>query len=563
MFDPDEKFTPKEGEHLKGRKAPRTAAPIPGSTSGTSVRFLMDRALAPDAELDVDGIIRRAQVAARLRPGMKLTVTREGDTEEFSGPDYGTAEVMSYLSGGSVAPALTVSGGFTFTRSGADVPADIELSATPVTTSAGNAPVVSAMNTVWTPAGGRYQDYAVEALGEGLASRQIRGLDRQNGEPYPCAEDFAAVSAVTLHVTMSADARYTGQEKSGVVGEAPLNRALAEVVKRQVTMWAANPANAAALTTWANAALQYARTRQKIQAAKDSSKPAKSAGRGTTLSLPDKYLPCMNTGRGSGAELHLCEGNSALGTIKAARDPQFQAAYPLRGKTINTHGATLTKCRKNAEFRDIESILGCGVRDNCDPAACRFDRIFFTTDADVDGYNISSGLLDMFIENFYPLVAAGMVYIAMPPLFIVSDPNGTNRRYCVDEAERDRTIAADLLSRGEALLDYTGNGSAEDIATFLDALDVTMDVADAVDTALEGLPSSKRPDVQRCKGLGEMTADDFAETVMDPATRTVFGVSYDPDTEAGTFDTVFGSSAAARRDWMRELAGNADLDVAM
>jgi DNA gyrase/topoisomerase IV subunit B len=60
-----------------------------------------------------------------------------------------------------------------------------------------------------------------------------------------------------------------------------------------------------------------------------------------------------------------------------------------------------------------------------------------------------------------------------------------------------------------------------------------------------------------------MTADDFAETVMDPATRTVFGVSYDPDTEAGTFDTVFGSSAAARRDWMRELAGNADLDVAM
>lgn len=568
-FDPDAAFTVKEGEKLTGTKAPKSSAPIPGSASGTSVRFLLDRALVPDAELDIDGIILRARIAAMLRPGMKLTVTRtdaSGDpaVSEFAGPDYGAAAVMSSLSGGTVTSALGVSANFEFTRSGAKIPATVELAAAPSPDPTGTAPVVSVMNTVWTPDGGSYQDSVIAAVGGGLASRQIRGLDRQTGEPYPSAEDFAAVSALTVHVSLAAAAKFTSQDKSKVAGERAMNTALADAVKRQVTMWAASPANSKTLTEWANAALAHARTRQKIMAAKAASAPAsKSASRGSTLALPDKYLPCLNTGRGSGAELHLCEGLSALGTIKAARDARFQAAYPLRGKTINTHGKSLAKCRKNAEFRDIEAILGCGVRENCDPSKCRFDRIFFTTDADVDGYNISSSLLDMFIENFLPLIEAGMVFIAMPPLFIVSDQKGDNRRFCVDEEERDRTVAADLLGHGIPLLDYTGDGSAADIAIFLDGIDNAMIVAEAVDSVLDEVPTSKKPDVQRCKGLGEMSADDFSETVMDPKTRTVFAVTYDPEDEADTFEIVFGNSAAARRDWIRELADNADVDVVL
>lgn len=521
-FDPAAAFTPREGVKLTGTKAATSKAPIPGSTSGTSVRFMLDRSLLPDADLDAAGIVTRAQVAARLREGMNLTITGPGPdgeqiSQEFTGEGgYGAAAVLDYVGGAHA--AVTVTSDFTFTRAGKSIPASVGLAAGVATS--GAASIHSVMNTVWTPLGGTYQDAAALAVGEAVASKPVRGLDRQNGEPYPTPADFAAVSDMVVSVSMAAKANFGSQAKANVVGERSLNSALATAINRKVVMWAASPANSKTLLAWATAALAHARTTRKIEAARAETRKTSSAGRGSNLSLPDKYLPCANTGRGSGSELHICEGDSALGTIKNARDALFQAAFPLRGKTLNTHGKTLAACRKNVEVAAIEAILGCGVRENCDPEACRFDRIFFTTDADVDGYNISSSLLDLFVENYYPLIEAGMLFIAQPPLFIVSRTNGSDRRYCVDEAARDAAVE-ELVAAGH------------------------------------------KADVQRCKGLGEMTPADFAETVMGPDTRTIFKVSYDPDTESDTFDTVFGPSAAARRTWINDMAANADLDVAM
>lgn len=252
-------------------------------------------------------------------------------------------------------------------------------------------------------------------------------------------------------------------------------------------------------------------------AAQQAAKPSSQAGRNTNLALPDKYLPCRTTGRGSGAELHLCEGDSALATIKAARDATFQAAFPLRGKPIAAWGRTLAAMRKNAEFAGIEALLGCGVADHCDPEKCRFDRVIFTCDADVDGYNIEALLTAMFVKFFRPLLDANMVYIARPPLFIVT--SGDRRVYCVNEAERD--------------------------------------------TAVQRLTTAgRKPSVQRCKGLGEMNPQDFQDTVMDPAARHLYRVDYDPARDDNTLEVVFGASAKARRAWLAHHTrlGKAQLD---
>lgn len=166
----------------------------------------------------------------------------------------------------------------------------------------------------------------------------------------------------------------------------------------------------------------------------------------------------------------------------------------------------------------MEQLLGCGVRDTCDPDACRFDRVVLCVDADPDGYNIAASLIATFVSNFRPLVESGMLYVAMPPLFIVSA--GTLRRYCLDEHERDAAVA-ELREQG------------------------------------------KKPMVQRCKGLGEMRAEDFRETVMDPSRRTLIQVTYDPQRDDPTLETVFAATPEARREWMADHAAAVDADEIM
>ena len=212
--------------------------------------------------------------------------------------------------------------------------------------------------------------------------------------------------------------------------------------------------------------------------------------------------------------MFICEGDSALGTIKAARDATFQAAFPLKGKPPNTFGWTAAKARAKEEFDSIERVLWCGVRDHCDPEKSRYDRILFASDADPDGANINSSLISMFLDFYRPLIAAGMVYVTLPPLFVVY--NADTRIYCQDEAERDEAIA----------------GLRAD--------------------------SNRKVEVQRNKGLGEMNADDFWNTVLDPAQRTVYRIGPD-DKALELHHTLFGGPPEGRRDWMAAAAARIDV----
>ena len=516
-FDPDADFVRIDTQKLRGGGAPDR------TSHGTAVRILFDAAVVPDFSVDIAEVLLRAHAAARMSPGVCLRVIDDGWplsevppilVQPFDGP-WGTDALLELMctAGAGVSPPdsrMAVEGRGEYTTGRGPTPFRWSLSAGPA-----EPPVVAAFcNTVRTANGGSHLSAAVKGVSEALADRaaRIRDLGLAKGEEGPEAQDFVAVTSLAVD-TRAPDVAWDSQAKTAVSSRS-LNLAMAPDVARAVAVWAANPANVPAITIWAKMALEVARARRSAEGAKARSRAAsKAKGLGTNLSLPPKLLPSRESGRGSGAELFICEGDSALGTVKAARDATFQAAFPLKGKPPNTFGWTAAKARTKDEFDAIERILGCGVRDRCDPEQCRYDRILFASDADPDGGNINSSLISMFLDFYRPLVEAGMVYVTMPPLFVVSD--GTRRIYCQDEAERDEAISA---------------------------------LREA---------SKRKVEVQRNKGLGEMNADDFWNTVLDPTQRSVIRIN--PDSAAAELHHVlFGGPPEGRRDWMATAASRID-----
>lgn len=515
-FDPEAEFVRDDTQKLRG------AANRKPAVHGTSVRILFDPTVAPDCSIDIAEVLLRAQASVRMCPGVRLRVVDEGwpigEVPEmllapFDGP-WGTDALLDLMcaAAGTPKPELTllVEGSGSYTTGRGPTPMRWSIAAGPVEP----ATVAAFCNTVRTANGGSHLSAAIRGLTEALAEKtsRMRDLGLAKGEDGPEAQDFAAVTALAVD-TRAPDVSWDSQAKTSVSSRS-LNLAMVPEVSRAVTVWAANPANSAAVSTWAKLALEWARARRSAEGAKERSRAAaKAKGLGTNLSLPPKLLPSRESGRGSGAELFICEGDSALGTVRAARDASFQAAFPLKGKPPNTFGWTAAKARSKEEFEAIERILGCGVRDHCDPEKARYDRILFASDADPDGANINSSLISMFLDFHRPLVEAGLVYVTMPPLFVVYDPE--TRIYCQDEGERDEAVAR---------------------------LKAT---------------SKKKVEVQRNKGLGEMNADDFWNTVLDPAQRTVYRIS--PDDKAENLHTIlFGGPPEGRRDWMAAAAARID-----
>lgn len=515
-FDPHAPFTRADTQKLRGLSNRKPDA------HGTTVRILFDPAVVPDSTVDIGEVLLRAHAAARMSPGVHLIVVDEGwpggDVppallEPFSGP-WGTDTLLDLMctTAGTPPPEVraVVEGRGEYTTGRGPTPFRWSLTAGP----AEPATVAAFCNTVRTPGGGSHLNAAVKGFSEALADRasRIRDLGLAKGEQGPEPQDFAAVSALAVD-TRAPDVGWDSQAKTSVSSRS-LNLAMAPDVARSVTIWAANPANSDTVSLWTKLALESARARRSAEGAKARSRAAsKAKGLGTNLSLPPKLLPSRESGRGSGAELFLCEGDSALGTIKAARDATFQAAFPLKGKPPNVYGFAVSKARAKDEFDSIERILGCGVRDHCDPEQCRYDRILFASDADPDGGNINSSLISMFLDFYRPLVAAGMVYVTLPPLFVVKD--GSRRIYCQDESERDTAVAQ--MRTG----------------------------------------SKRKVEVQRNKGLGEMDADDFWNTVLDPQRRTVIRVHLD-DSQHNLHHILFGGPPEGRRTWMADVAARVD-----
>lgn len=243
-----------------------------------------------------------------------------------------------------------------------------------------------------------------------------------------------------------------------------------------------------------------------------------------TSTLPAKLSDCRSNEVES-SELFIVEGDSALGTAKAARSSEFQALFPIRGKILNVQKASTADMLSNAECASIIQVIGAGSGRTFDLSMARYGKVILMTDADVDGAHIRTLLLTLFFRYMRPLVEAGRVYAAVPPLHRIEVPGrgkkGKELIYTYSEEEL-HTILADLKRKGR---------------------------------------NYKEP-IQRYKGLGEMDADQLAETTMDPHSRTLRRVTladeYALREAEETFELLMGSVVAPRRDFIVEGASELD-----
>jgi DNA gyrase subunit B len=212
------------------------------------------------------------------------------------------------------------------------------------------------------------------------------------------------------------------------------------------------------------------------------------------------------------------EGDSAGGSAKGGRDPEFQAILPIRGKIINVEKSRIDRVLKNNEVQSLITALGTGIHDEFDISKLRYYKIILMADADVDGQHIRTLLLTLLFRFMKPLVEAGHVYLANPPLYKIKwDGRGVMPGYAYSDAERDRLIEA---------------GMAEG--------------------RRDPLP---RDAVQRFKGLGEMNAEELWETTMNPAQRILSQVTLDDAAQADElFSVLMGEDVEARRSFITRNA---------
>ena len=215
----------------------------------------------------------------------------------------------------------------------------------------------------------------------------------------------------------------------------------------------------------------------------------------------------------------MVEGDSAGGSAKGGRDPKFQAILPIRGKIINVEKSRIDRVLKNNEVQSMITALGAGIYDEFDITKLRYHKIILMADADVDGQHIRTLLLTLLFRFMKPLVEAGHVYLAQPPLYKIKweGGRGVKPSYAFTDAERDRVIEAGIA---------------------------------------EGRKDPRpRDGVQRFKGLGEMNATELWETTMDPASRVLLQVTLDDAAQADElFSVLMGEDVEARRSFITRNA---------
>ncbi len=521
---------------FKKKSGLRDGGPLKTRLTGTRVRFWVDKQIfLPDAEVSVDEIHVRLRQTAFLVPGLTLVLIdgrQEERTEEEFRFDGGISEFTEFLASDEAVcdvlrlqgvghfhetvPVLDDQGHMTSTEVQRELTVDVA-----VRWGKGYETTVrSFVNVIATPKGGThvtgFERALVRTINEQL--RETRLL--RNGDDPVNKEDISEglTAVVTVRVP---EPQFEGQTKE-VLGTSAATRIVSHVVSRELKELFSNPPRGLKQQLRAMLEKIVAAAKARI-AAREHRENQRRKSALENSALPAKLVDCRNDDVDR-SELFIVEGDSALGTAKLARDSEFQALLPIRGKILNVQKASVSDMLKNAECAAIIQVVGAGSGRSFDLDSARYGKIILMADADVDGAHIRCLLLTLFHRYMRPMVEAGRVFAAVPPLHRIELTNPGRGKdkyiYCYSDAELQKVLR-DLERRGKRWKDP----------------------------------------VQRYKGLGEMDADQLAETTMDPRHRILRRVRIEDVQEAeNIFSLLMGSDVAPRREFIVKSAAEVDRD---
>ncbi len=522
---PAASFTERSGLTRKGARVKK-------GVTGTRIRFWPDRQIfTKDATFNYDELVTRARQTSFIVPGLELVIRdlRGAEpVEESFRHDGGIAEFCDFLASDEpVSEILRLQGHDKFTETvpmldekGHMTPQDVERDlAVDVALRWGTGyetELRSFVNVIATPKGGThvagFEQAVTKTFNEVLRSSKQLKVNELDVIKEDVLEGMTAVVTVRL-----AEPQFEGQTKE-VLGTPAVRNVVRKVVTSELksfltsTKRAEKAQSKLLLEKVANASRTRiaARTHRETQRRKNALESS---------ALPSKLADCRSNDMEK-SELFIVEGDSALGTAKLARNSEFQALLPIRGKILNVQKASVGDMLKNAECASIIQVVGAGSGRTFDIDARRYGRIIFMADADSDGAHIRCLLATLFFKYMPDLITEGRVYSAVPPLHRIelSNPKkGMDKYvYTYSDAELQRKLA-ELAKRNVRWKDP----------------------------------------IQRYKGLGEMDADQLAETTMDPRRRTLRRITADDaDDATRVFELLMGSEVAPRKDFIVANGGH-------
>ncbi len=530
---PDAAFTPGTGLG-KGRKVAKTA-------SGTRIRFWPDRQIfIPGAGWSFRWLAEQARQTAYLVPGLQIAVSDERPGSERGADGEmprlaefrfvgGISEFCAHLSAGDpVTDVVRITGSGNFTETvpvldeaghltPTDVDRQLDVDIALRWDTGYETTLRSFVNVIATAKGGThltgFERAIVQTMNEQLKAARLLKAGDEKVTKEDVLEGLTAVISVRLP-----EPQFEGQTKE-VLGTPAASKIVSQVVSTELRAFLEGRVRGSKQQAKAvlDKVISAAKTRI---AAREHRENQRRRSALASSALPAKLVDCRSADDRS--ELFIVEGDSALGTAKNARNSEFQALLPIRGKILNVQKASLADMLKNNECAAIIQVLGAGSGAAFDLDSARYQRVIFMADADVDGAHIRTLLLTLFHRYMRPMVEAGRVFAAVPPLHRIelTNPRKGQQKYIYtySDAEMRRTLL-ELERKGQRF---------------------------------------KEP-LQRYKGLGEMDAHQLSETTMHPRHRVLRRIRIEDAAAAGDmFDLLMGTEVAPRRDFI--VGGAAELD---
>jgi DNA gyrase subunit B len=537
---PDKAFTAGSGLQ-KGRKTAKAA-------TGTRIRFWPDRQIfVPGADWSFDWLAQQARQTAYLVPGLAIRVAderpeaaqssgaeaaaaagRPGPSAEFRF-DGGISEFCAHLSRVEpVTDVLRITGSGMFTETvpvlddaGHLTPTEVERQLDvdiALRWDAGyDSTVRSFVNVIETAKGGTHVTGFERAIVRTL-NDQLKGARLLKAGDDPVVKEDVLEGLTAVVSVRLPEPQFEGQTKE-ILGTPAASKIVSQVVTTELGNFLSGQVRGGKQQARAVLDKVIAAAKTRI-AAREHRENQRRRSALATSALPAKLVDCRSADDRS--ELFIVEGDSALGTAKNARNSEFQALLPIRGKILNVQKASLADMLKNTECAAIIQVLGAGSGNSFDLDSARYQRVIFMADADVDGAHIRTLLLTLFHRYMRPMVEAGRVFAAVPPLHRIelTNPRKGQQRYIYtySDAELYRTLV-ELERKGQRF---------------------------------------KEPP-QRYKGLGEMDAQQLAETTMNPRHRVLRRIRIE-DTAAAEnmFELLMGSEVGPRREFIAASASELD-----